>query len=164
VLTDIRSLAERLNEDEGKLIEKIAEINGKGKNREAYETKTKLNEAKKRLVIVEGMAQKLFEERCTGNVPDSIFRKLMTGYDIEQANLGQKISELQSSLLKIEHSSLDVTSWAEDFRKYTGIERLDRTIVTKLIDTIEIHETVKENKIRSQEISIRYKFIGKLSA
>lgn len=41
------------------------------------------------------MAQKLFERRYMGNVPDSMFKKLTQNYDIEQANINQIIEKMQ---------------------------------------------------------------------
>ena len=76
------------------------------------EARTRLNESVKRLEIVEGMAQKLFEERCTGNVPDSVFRKLMQNYDVEQANLNQIIAEKCNVLMEIENAAIDISAWA----------------------------------------------------
>lgn len=126
--------------------------------------KTKLDEAIKRLELVEGMAQKLFEERCTGNVPDSVFKKLMQNYDVEQANLSQIIAEKRNMLMEMENATIDVSAWAEEFKQYTNIDKLDRSIVTKLIDTVEVHESTKENGVIKQHITVNYKFVGNLSA
>lgn len=128
------------------------------------EARTRLNESVKRLEIVEGMAQKLFEERCTGNVPDSVFKKLMQNYDVEQANLNQIIAEKRNVLMEMENAAIDISAWAEEFKQYTNIDKLDRRIVTTLIDSVEVHESTKENGIVRQHITVNYKFVGQLSA
>lgn len=117
------------------LLSKIIAIGNRGQQQEIKYAKTKLDEAIKRLELVEGMAQKLFEERCTGNVPDSVFKKLMQNYDVEQANLSQIIAEKRNMLMEMENATIDVSAWAEEFKQYTNIDKLDRSIVTKLIDT-----------------------------
>lgn len=110
------------------------------------------------------MAQKLFEERCTGNVPDSVFKKLMQNYDVEQANLNQIIAEKRNVLMEMENAAIDISAWAEEFKQYTNIDKLDRRIVTTLIDSVEVHESTKENGVVRQHITVNYKFVGQLSA
>ena len=83
VLQNIRFNAQLLSENDEELLEKLIALGNRGQQCEMQEARTKLNEAVKRLEVVEDMAQKLFEERCTGNVPDSVFKKLMQNYDIE---------------------------------------------------------------------------------
>ncbi len=146
------------------LLSKIIAIGNRGQQQEIKYAKTKLDEAIKRLELVEGMAQKLFEERCTGNVPDSVFKKLMQNYDVEQANLSQIITEKRNVLMEMENATIDVSAWAEEFKQYTNIDKLDRSIVTKLIDTVEVHESTKENGVIKQHITVNYKFVGNLSA
>ena len=146
------------------LLSKIIAIGNRGQQQEIKYAKTKLDEAIKRLELVEGMAQKLFEERCTGNVPDSVFKKLMQNYDVEQANLSQIIAEKRNMLMEMENATIDVSAWAEEFKQYTNIDKLDRSIVTKLIDTVEVHESTKENGVIKQHITVNYKFVGNLSA
>ena len=96
LLQNIRFNAQLLSENDEELLEKLTALGNRGQQCEMQEAKAKLNEAAKRLEVVENMAHKLFEERCTGNVPDSVFKKLMQNYDIEQANLNQVIAEKRS--------------------------------------------------------------------
>ena len=164
VLQNIRFNAQLLSENDEELLEKLIALGNRGQQCEMQEAKTKLNEAVKRLEIVENMVQKLFEERCTGNVPDSVFKKLMQNYDIEQANLSQVIAEKRNTLMEIENASVDISAWAEEFKQYTNIDKLNRKIVTKLIDSVEVHESTKENGVIKQHVTVNYKFVGQLSA
>lgn len=164
VLQNIRFNAQLLSENDEELLEKLIALGNHGQQCEMQEAKTKLNEAAKRLEVVEDMAQKLFEERCTGNVPDSVFKKLMQNYDIEQANLSQVIAEKRNTLMEIENASVDISAWAEEFKQYTNIDKLNRKIVTKLIDSVEVHESTKENGVIKQHVTVNYKFVGQLSA
>ena len=164
VLQNIRFNAQLLSENDEELLEKLIALGNRGQQCEMQEAKAKLNEAVKRLEVVEDMAQKLFEERCTGNVPDSVFKKLMQNYDIEQANLNHVIAEKRNTLMEIENASVDISAWAEEFKQYTNIDKLNRKIVTKLIDSVEVHESTKENGVIKQHVTVNYKFVGQLSA
>lgn len=164
VLQNIRFNAQLLSENDEELLEKLIALGNRGQQCEMQEARTKLNEAVKRLEVVEDMAQKLFEERCTGNVPDSVFKKLMQNYDIEQANLNHVIAEKRNTLMEIENASVDISAWAEEFKQYTNIDKLNRKIVTKLIDSVEVHESTRENGVIKQHVTVNYKFVGQLSA
>ena len=101
------------------------------------------------------MAQKLFERRCMGNVPDSVFKKLMQNYDVEQANLNQIIAEKRNVLMEMENAAIDISEWQ---KQYTNTDRLDRRIMTTLIDS----KSTKENGVVKQHITVNYKFVGQL--
>ena len=63
--------------------------------------------------FIEDIAQKLFEQRCMENMPDSVFKKLMQNYDVEQANLNQIIAEKRNVLMEMENAAIDISAWAE---------------------------------------------------
>ena len=105
------------------------------------------------------MAQKLFERRCMGNVPDSMLKKLTQNYDIEHANINQIIAKKRNMLMKMENAAIDISPWQ---KQYTNTDKLDRRIVTTLIDSVEVHESTKENGVVRQHITVNYKFVGQL--
>lgn len=88
----------------------------------------------------------------------------MQNYDVEQANLNQIIAEKRNVLMERENAVIDISAWAEEFKQYTNIDKLDRRIVTTLIDSVEVHESTKENGVVTQHITVNYKFVGQLSA
>ena len=47
------------------------------------------------------------------NMPDSVFKKLMQNYDVEQANLNQIIAEKRNVLMEMENAAIDISAWAE---------------------------------------------------
>ena len=90
-----------------------------------------------------------------GNVPDSVFKKLMQNYDVEQANLNQIIAEKRNVLMEMENAAIDISEWQ---KQYTNTDRLDRRIMTTLIDS----KSTKENGVVKQHITVNYKFVGQL--
>lgn len=164
VLTDLRQLAEGLNTDETAWIAKLKGICDNENQKAIAFLKQRIGESNKRLSEIKILATKLFEERCLGNVPDNLFKKMMSGYDDEQTQLARELIEQKAELSAHESKNTDISSWANEIKKYTNIEKLNRAIVTKLIDAIDVHETVKSAGVRTQEIDIIYKFVGKLCA
>ena len=94
-----------------------------------------------------------------GNVPDSMFKKLTQNYDVEQANLNQIIAEKRNVLMEMENAAIDISAWQ---KQYTNTDKLDRRIMTTLIDSVEVHESTKENGVVKQHITVNYKFVGQL--
>ena len=109
--------------------------------------------------FIEDIAQKLFAECYMGNVPDSMFKKLTQNYDVEQTNLNQIIAEKRNVLLEMENAAIDISAWQ---KQYTNTDKLDRRIMTTLIDSVEVHESTKENGVVRQHITVNYKFVGQL--
>ena len=90
-----------------------------------------------------------------GNVPDSMFKKLTQNYDVEQTNLNQIIAEKRNVLMEMENAAIDISEWQ---KQYTNTDRLDRRIMTTLIDS----KSTKENGVVKQHITVNYKFVGQL--
>ena len=107
--------------------------------------------------FIEDIAQKLFAECYMGNVPDSMFKKLTQNYDVEQTNLNQIIAEKRNVLMEMENAAIDISEWQ---KQYTNTDKLDRRIMTTLIDS----KSTKENGVVKQHITVNYKFVGQLSA
>ena len=105
--------------------------------------------------FIEDIAQKLFAECYMGNVPDSMFKKLTQNYDVEQTNLNQIIAEKRNVLMEMENAAIDISEWQ---KQYTNTDRLDRRIITTLIDSKSTNET----GVTRQHITVNYKFVGQL--
>ena len=107
--------------------------------------------------FIEDIAQKLFAECYMGNVPDSMFKKLTQNYDVEQTNLNQIIAEKRNVLMEMENAAIDISEWQ---KQYTNTDKLDRRIMTTLIDSKSTNET----GVTRQHITVNYKFVGQLIA
>ena len=90
-----------------------------------------------------------------GNVPDSMFKKLTQNYDVEQTNLNQIIAEKRNVLMEMENAAIDISEWQ---KQYTNTDRLDRRIMTTLIDSKSTNET----GVTRKHITVNYKFVGQL--
>ena len=90
-----------------------------------------------------------------GNVPDSMFKKLTQNYDVEQTNLNQIIAEKRNVLMEMENAAIDISEWQ---KQYTNTDKLDRRIMTTLIDSKSTNET----GVTRQHITVNYKFVGQL--
>ncbi len=140
VLADIRRYAILAEKDEETLIGRLMASSAKDRNREHDGCKAKIRDLKKRAATVDRAIKQLFEEKLAGNVPESIFKRLMGDYEAEQSNLS---AEIASSEIKLDTAAMDesVTSkWINLIRGFIQLDELDRATAVTLINCIEVSE------------------------
>ncbi|MCL2775329.1 MAG: recombinase family protein [Oscillospiraceae bacterium] len=160
VLSDIRQYATLAENDEEILIQKVMASSTQDRNSEQNLHQSKIRELKKRATTVEQAIKQLFEEKLAGNVPDSIFKKLMGDYDAEQIKLADEISGLERKLENAVADKSDVGKWINLIKKCIHLDELDRATAVALINCIEVSEPFDADGQRQQNITIKYNFIG----
>ena len=164
VLMDIQNNAKLAAHDRDVLLQRLINLSNKGQQKELAEAESGLTEGTHKLEKVDMLARKLFEEKCRGNVPDSIFKKLMTDYEQEKEMLRSDVDEAKRLMLKLKNQTQNTNACMERLKKYMHIESLDRKIVTDLIDSIDVYEATKTNGVKRQTITVHYKLVGNLIA
>jgi len=162
VLRDIQNNAILAAGNQKKLIRRLEKYGNREQEEKRLSLEKKLCGAHNRLSELDNLIRKLFEERYAGNVPDSIFKRLMSDYEKEQQNLQINVADFQSSLTLLESSACDVERWVDSISQYTQIETLTRSIVTELIDHINVYESYEINGEKHQDIEVNYKFVGSI--
>lgn len=102
------------------------------------------------LAEIERFKLGLYTDLKKGLLTQEDYISLKSGYAEQSATLTAQIASLQE-----ERNNLDVqetlqNEWLERFKKYRGIESLDRSLVTELVDRIDIHE--------GRRLTIHFKF------
>jgi len=163
VLHDIQNNAKLAVADRDTLLQRLMNYGNREQERERLRLEKNLCEVKNRTKEIDGLSQRLFEERHAGNVPDSIFKKLMYDYEQEQDLLKEKAIILKESLADSQDLCYNVSQWADTISQYTMIDTLTRNIVVELIDSIQVSERYEANGEKQQDILINYKFVGSLN-
>jgi hypothetical protein len=108
--------------------------------------------------------RKLFEEKCAGNMPDSIFKKMLFDYEKELEVHNNAMTEAKASLSSLESKEQNISALVDSLRKYVKIDSLDRATVVELIDSITVSEQYFLDGTRQQDITINYRFVGCLNS
>jgi hypothetical protein len=132
------------------------------RNREQNVYQSKIRELKKRVATVDHAIKQVFEEKLAGNVPDSIFKKLMNDYEAEQIKLADEITEIEKKLEIAVSDESDVAKWINLIKGCIRIDELDRPTAIALINCIEVSEQFNTDGQRQQDITIKYNFVGKI--
>ncbi len=161
VLNDIRYHA-RLAAAEHELIaHELSDAMNRNGVAERHQLEATMHELQNRLDTIDKNIKSLYEDKCSGKLPEAIFNSLMSGYIDEQAELSEKKSALNETLSKYKDADRDIKKWLDLVEQYKDITELTRAIVYLLIDHIEVGEAANGFD-GIQEVTIHYRFIGNL--
>ena len=104
--------------------------------------------------------QNLYEDKCTGSIPQTVFQTLMQKYEAERAEKAEAVPELERKVRAHLENQVDTDRWLEIIRRYTEISELDETILFELVDRIEVGDTQKVNGQRICEVKVYYRYVG----
>jgi len=129
--------------------------------KELKSSRSERDRAIKRIVELEGIIRKLYEDNATGRIPDDRFDSFYAEYDAEQDRLKQRAAELDVMITGEDEKSAGVNRFLGLVRKYTDTTELTAEIVRVFIDRIVVHQaTGGRGKNRKQRIDIFFNFIG----
>ena len=163
ILKDIQRHAETAIQDESQLLSRLLAFSGQERKNEKAAQEKSLRDATSRIAFIEDASKRLFEEKITGNVPDSLFKKMFADYEREMAELEEKTADIRRRLQDNEIGENNVYNWMELIKECATIDKLDRATVHQLIDHVAVHEQSDECGIRTQTIQVKYNFVGCIS-
>lgn len=160
VLADIREKAQYAEYDRERLLAQIIRMKDKELHSRTASYEQELKTISARVSELERLMQNLYEDKCTGVVPQTVFQTLMKKYEMERAQKAAAIPELERKVQAQMENRHDADRWAEIIRRYTEITELDETILFELVDRIEVGEARKVGKTRIQDVKVFYRYVG----
>ncbi|GFI50601.1 hypothetical protein IMSAGC020_01810 [Lachnospiraceae bacterium] len=164
VLEDIREKAQYAEHDRERLLAQIIRMKNKEQHSRAASFEQELKVTAARVTELEKLMQNLYEDKCTGVVPQTVFQTLMHKYETERAQKAAALPELERKVREQLEDRHDADRWAEIIRRYTEITELDETILFELVDRIEVGEAEKRGGLRVQSIKVFYRYVGNVDA
>lgn len=164
VLEDIREKAQYAEHDRERLLAQIIRMKNKEQHSRVASFEQELKVTAARVTELEKLMQNLYEDKCTGIVPQTVFQTLMHKYETERAQKAAALPELERKVREQLEDRHDADRWAEIIRRYTEITELDETILFELVDRIEIGEAEKRGGLRVQSIKVFYRYVGNVDA
>ena len=160
VLQDIREKARFADCDRESLIEKITRMKARESRSRLASCEQELKAASARLAELEKLMQNLYEDKCRGTIPQTVFQTLMRKYETERAEKAASVPELEKKVKSQLENRQDAGRWTDIIRRYTEITELDETILFELVDRIEVGDTRKINGRRICDIKVFYRYVG----
>lgn len=163
VLERLQFWSSMAQKDERQLLERLLQNGDKGRQTERKKREAELRKAEKRRKTVNDLFVKMYEDWSTGRITESNFNLLSERYQVEQAELDEKISSLKLVMEDDKQSAEDAEKWVKLIRQYSEITELDAPLLNTLIEKILVHEGKRgPDGIREQEVEIFYRFAGKI--
>ena len=162
VLSDIQAKAEEVCIREKEVIRRITEQKQTQGRQETAAVEKSAKALKKRLSELDRLIQSTYEDKVLGKIPEDLCVRLMSGYQSEQEEKSAQLKELEKKLAEQRKVTEDVQEWADLIRQYRDAETLDRDMLLKLIDRIEVSEACVVNGRKERQIRICYKFAGNI--
>lgn len=162
ILNDIRNyanLAVTQREDLANRLYKALKKNNRG---EINGIKTKIKAVEKRLFELNDRIKCVYEDKCTGKMPEDIALELMKEFSEEKTNLEKKLPVLKNDLLDMSETENNIDDWLNMISQYENITELDRETVFGLVESITVYEKDRTTNPVTQEIKIEYRFIKNL--
>ena len=118
-----------------------------------YTSKKALKQAEKRIIELDRLFTRLYEDNVSGKISDERFAVMSEGYEDEQKKLRDSASELTAYIETAEQKSADVTTFISVVKKYERITELTPEIMHELIEKIVVHAPDKSSGHRTQPVS-----------
>ena len=160
VLADIREKAQYAEYDRERLLEQIIRMKDQEQHSRmaSYEQELKVTAA--RVKELEQLMKNLYEDKCTGVVPQAVFQTLIQKYETERAQKAAALPDLAQKVKEQLGNRHGAARWAEIIRCYTEITELDEAILFELVDRIEVGETEQQGNVRVCKVKVYYRYVG----
>ena len=160
VVEHIRRHALMVECNEERIIENIlsAQTNEAVSYKAAYQSE--LEAHKKQIAKLDLIVENLYEDRVTGVVPESMFKRQIQKYEQERVDRLQAVETLESRIRTMKQNTDNASTWATLMKRYTKLETLDSETLLLLIDKIVVHEAQIIGNKRICDIRIVYNYVG----
>ena len=163
VLSRLQYWSGLVQHDEEQLLKRLLNANDKGQAAARKKQAAELKKAEKRKAEVDTLFARMYEDWAAGRITEYNFNMLSGKYQSEQAELEEKIEQLQSAIAAESQSAADAEKWIALMKECVNPTELTAELLNTLIEKILVHEAVKnEDGSREQEVEIFYRFIGKI--
>ncbi|MBM6723624.1 recombinase family protein [Pseudoflavonifractor phocaeensis] len=160
VLADIREKAAFAEHDPERLAQQITHLKEKETRSRLALYEQELKAAASRLAELERLMQNLYEDKCTGAIPQTAFQTLMRKYEQERAEKAEALPELERKVKAHRGNQQDASRWAGIIKRYTEVTELDDAMLLALVDRIEVGETKRVHGVKVCDVKVYYRYVG----
>lgn len=122
--------------------------------------KKRLAQAEKRLVELDRLFIRIYEDNVAGRITDEKFSMMSKTYEDEQAQLKVEIQTLQQEIEVQERQIENLEQFIQRVRKYEDLDELTPYALRELVKAIYIEAPDKSSGKRYQGIRISYDLVG----
>lgn len=163
ILSELQRITAFAREHETEFVELVEKTYERTSEQELRSAKSELAKAEQRVLELDHIIKKIYEDNATGRLTNERFDKMYADYEAEQSGLKADINRLKALIEAERDKQKNIDLFLEMVKKYTDVSELTAEIVRIFIDRIVCHQpNGKWGKNRRQKLDIYYNFIGLL--
>lgn len=133
------------------------------KTRNLKIAKQKLEQSKNRILEIDRVISKLYEDNALGKISDERFERISQVYEQEQNDLMMLVGIKENEIAQAEQEKVDLRVFLKSIRKCTDIQELTPEIVNTLIKRIDIHNPERIDGCKRVKVDITFVAAGIVS-
>jgi DNA invertase Pin-like site-specific DNA recombinase len=133
---------------------------GVEQKKELAEKRREFERSKRRIVEIDGIIQKLYEDNAMGKISDERFATMSMSLETEQADLKAAVPTLESELENAKVQTTDLQRFIDRVKQVTQLSELTPEIVHEFVEKIVVHKPTKLDGKRFQQVDIYYNGVG----
>lgn len=161
ILDAIRRVSGYVHKNEAKFVELVSSESALQQDTAVKESKRKLTGLQRRRDEISGLIKKLYEAYAADKIPEKHFTELLAGYDTEQTTLETEILELQAAIDAYGATVVNIDKFIELVKRHTAFTEFSAGLLNSFVEKVIVHEAVKVDGVRTQDIEIFFNFIGR---
>ena len=160
ILTTVQRISRLVLKDEAAFAQELQEVWKEQQKDKPQQDQSELRKLQKRYDEVSVLVRGLYENLMSGLLPERQYRQLMKQYDQEQADLEDRMEQLNDSISQIQEASLDIDHFIELIRQYKEPTEITDFMLRELIDKICVYEAEGTGRNRTQKVEIYFNYVG----
>ena len=160
VFEAISSLADFVKCHESVFLYMLAKKTNAMRQKEHKRLEQAVEQGTKRIVEIDRLIEKVFEQNASGVLSDERFSKMLQSYEKEQKALTQEVADSRQTLEEAKQKATDLRLLLRTLREMTEINELTPTLVNSLIERIEVHNNDKSSGHCYVKVDIYFTAVG----
>ena len=161
VLKDIQELAKTALKDADAFYQRLSSRMERRYMSDASQMQKERERLEARNREIDEMFLNLYTDKAKGILSEQRFMKLTAIMEHEQEENQHRLQELMRMLQQSDAQESEVRTFIREIRQYATIQKLDETVLNRLISRILVGEVRKVDGKKVQEVRIVYNFVGK---
>ncbi len=163
VLKAIQDLAAFVQEFEPVFLYLMDVKENRDRKQEIANLELSIKNGKHRIAEIDRIIARMYEDNIAGKISDERYVKMAEGYEVEQRMLTEQVSASEIRLADMKQKTTDLRLLLQTLRKCTEITELNRELINRLIQRIEVHNNDKSSGHCHVQVDIYFTGAGMIN-
>ena len=154
-------------DDKEKFAEQVNNLANKDTAKAIRSKSGEIGKAERRIAELDTIISRIYEDHIVGKLTEERFKKMLDGYEAEQAALTTTAKTLRVEVEGLKSKTANLQNFMNLVAQHSQITDLTAEVARMFIEKIIVHEAILENASRrspkSQEVHIFLSYIGEFN-